>query len=171
MKLIQEQLEELKMMITQALNHLYRNDMSLITRKAHERSIAFKFGQYFSKLIELSSFSQLKDIHLDMEYNRDINNPKKTPKFPNGIVPDLLLHKREQYDKDFLVIEFKTYWNSNNEKSRTIVENKLKELTSPDNQYKFQLGVLICFNENLEKALVEYYAFGMKEKDYKNLKK
>ena len=97
MKLADNQIEELKQMIEQALDHLYRNDMSLISRKAHERSIAFRFGLYFSKLLDVSSFTDIKHIHIDMEYNRDMNDPKKTPKFQNGIVPDLLLHKLPIY--------------------------------------------------------------------------
>ena len=160
MKLDKNQIKEIKQMIDLALSHLYRNDISLISRKSHERSIAFRFALYFSKLFEVSTLVNIKDIHIDLEYNRDLNEPKRTPKFPNGIVPDLLVHKRESYKKDILVIEFKTFWNSSNKKSIKTVNKKLKELTCPENKYKFQIGVLVTINSRRDQVEINYYKKG-----------
>ena len=36
---------------------------------------------------------------------------KKLPSFPNGTFPDEILYKRGSNDNNILVMEFKTYWN------------------------------------------------------------
>lgn len=51
MILNQNQIAEIKGVIASALEKVYSNHISLIERKAHERSVAFRFGLYFSEIM------------------------------------------------------------------------------------------------------------------------
>jgi len=52
MILTNNQTAEIKGAIASALERVYSQDFSLIERRAHERSIAFRFGLYFSENIQ-----------------------------------------------------------------------------------------------------------------------
>ncbi|HIJ06383.1 hypothetical protein [Methanocalculus sp.] len=145
---------ELILFIKKALDDLYDNDSHLIKIKAHERSLVFRFGLYFNDLlIEKSYFS---GFDLDFDYNRDRNNPKRLKNDHNRIFPDLILHKRGNNNNNILVLEFKTHWNENNSDDL----NKLKELTSPKQQYHYKLGISIVLGEKSEQCKFVYVKAG-----------
>lgn len=138
MKLADEQVNELRMIVYASLDKLYVLDKSLIRRHASERAIVFRFGVYMSQFLSQSSF---KDYNLDCEYNRNGYDSKRTETFGAfGITPDLLLHKRETNSCNALVMEFKPYWDR---RSRQTDELKIDELLLQDGLYKYGLGALV----------------------------
>jgi hypothetical protein len=162
MELKNIQLNELNSMIEIAIDQIYRCDLSLIARQASERSIAFRFGCYFTKLLEVSSFSGNCNIIVDMEYNRNRKEPKKSTNFQNGMMPDLIVHKRNSNQYNILVIEFKTYWNNSQTEAMNRVEQKLIDLTQISSIYKFGLGVLIELHMEKNQCEFSRYIGGVK---------
>ena len=139
MTLTQTQIDELKTLVTNALDMLYQHDSNLILNAVNERSVVFRFGLYFNELLKTSSFSV---YNLDCEYNRNLGVPKRTINFQNGVIPDVLLHRRNSNDENVLVLEFKAYWNNAN---RKVDIKKIQDFTSQaeDNIYKYGLGGVI----------------------------
>jgi hypothetical protein len=135
-------MNELKSIVNKALDMLYKNDGYLIQRQIHERSIVFRFGIYFDLMIK--KLTEYYGLHLDFDYNRNKENPKRTKAHPHGIYPDLILHQRGSNDNNTLALEFKTYWNENH----TDDIGKLKEITSPNQEYKFRLGISIVLGKD-----------------------
>lgn len=132
----------IKECVQRAMEQVYANDKSLIIRDANERSIVFRFGLYLCEILKSTAF---KDYDLDVEYNRNGQDPKRTPNHPrNGIVPDLIVHKRESNDSNLLVLEFKTERNSNQREDK----EKIKELTSITSEYRFKYGACILIGNN-----------------------
>lgn len=141
----------LNRLVNQALDILYLNDLYLIQigneenqNHAGERSVMYRFAYYLQSLIERDpSFDVLKPYIIDCEYSRNLYDVKRLPSFENGIIPDIIIHKRGTNDENILVIEIKTWWNNDLTKD----EIKLKELTSKSGEYKYRYGVLIVFNK------------------------
>ena len=77
------------------------------------------------------------------QYNRNGVESKSLLTFPNGIYPDLIIHKWGSNDKNILVMEFKTYWNPN-------VKDDIKYEEFIDNKgiYKFMYGVSVLINKD-----------------------
>jgi hypothetical protein len=144
---------ELISIVKKALDELYQGDADLLDRQVHERSIVFRFGLYFYELLKNSSYSKLD---LDFDYNRNMCDSKRTPRFPDGIYPDLILHKRRSNRDNILALEFKTYWN----KSHETDIYKLRDLTNPQQQYRFKLGIAIILGKRREKCLFTYVQNG-----------
>lgn len=88
--------------------------------------------------------ASLCEFDLDCEYNRYMSDVKALPGFINGIYPDVILHKREKtgIENNILAIEFKTYWNRNQEDDC----RKLSELTDQEVKYDYFLGMAIRIN-------------------------
>lgn len=151
MKLTNIQINELKALIDRAFKRLYADDINLIQRQVHERAVVFRFGIYFYELLRDSSF---KDLDLDVEYNRNFNNPKLLDDRPFGVFPDLILHKRESNENNALVLEFKGWWANNNRGADPI---KILAFTSQNdrNPYKYGLGGVVLLT--LDRAHIEYY--------------
>lgn len=139
MKLSTAHIEELKGMVDEALHRLYHQDPELIEFAVNERSVVFRFGLYFAELLPKSSFSS---YNLDCEYNRNMGKPKRTKNFPDGVIPDVLLHRRNSNEENILVLEFKGYWNK---ADRENDHKKIIDFTSQDedNQYKYALGGVV----------------------------
>lgn len=159
---------ELKRGIIYALECLYGNDHYLIDNgvgsHVDERAIVFRFGYYFQTFLEhLRPYS---DYVVDVEYNRDGSISKRV----NGDlkIPDLILHKRGTKD-NLLVMEFKTYWNVNNEHEVKEDINELKEITKQIGAYKYRYGLFIVINKDKPLVTVfkngDYYS-GVNERSY-----
>ena len=130
--------QEFNNLISEALTMLYRNDKYLIDHHANERAIVFRFGIYFQVL--LNKYETYKDYNLDIEYNRNLDDPKRTPNHKNGIYPDLILHKRGNNNFNLLVIEFKCHWNNQGQEKD---KSKIGELMSPNGIYNYKEGYTI----------------------------
>jgi hypothetical protein len=151
MKLSTEQIKVLKGMVEKALKRLYAQDQEIIEFAVNERSVVFRFGLYFSELLQQSSFGI---YNLDCEYNRNMGKPKRIKNYPDGVIPDVLLHRRNSNEENVLVLEFKGYWNK---ADRENDHKKIIEFTSQneDNQYKYALGGVIELENGNYK--VDYY--------------
>lgn len=161
MILTDNQTAEIKGAIATALEHVYSQDFYLIQREAHERSIAFRFGLYFSEIIQFTSFGFDDELTIDAEYNRNLFNAKNMQGFnaPQGILPDIILHHRGFNDKNIVVIEFKGHWSGNGR-----YDEKLRGFTHQEiNDYHYGLGVFIRLQPNLNNCEIVYYKNGALE--------
>ena len=150
MRLDANQIKVLNEIISNTLQRLYIQDIELIQRGGMERSLSFRFGLYFSELI--SEYKKFKTLDIDLEYNKNGLEPKRTPRRPNGVQPDFILHKRRNNDQNILVIEFKGWWNDTD---RDIDQIKLEDFVSQDGEYKYGMGILVELN-NDEFELITY---------------
>ncbi len=161
MTLNEKQTTEIKSAIISVLERVYRQDFSLIERQAHERSVAFRFGLYFSEIIAQSSFGNDAELTIDFDYNRNLENVKNMNGFnlKHGIFPDLILHHRGFNDKNVVVIEFKGYWSGNGRD-----EEKLSGFTNQyENDYHYGLGAYIRLGNTLENCEIIYFKNGIIE--------
>ena len=148
-------LEELKNAIHSCLDKLYENDSYLImnsvdTEPKHvsERSIVFRFGVYFENFVR----EQLSEYNLDSEYNRNKADIKLLPSWEDGCYPDIIVHKRGNNDNNLLVIEFKTWWNSDQSNDC----QKIIEFCSTDT-YQYKYGMTILLGKNRKNVKVRLY--------------
>lgn len=144
---------ELLRLLKEAVNRVYAEDRFLLTcdegnRKGLEQAFVFRTGIYLHALLAGTKFSVLD---LDSEYNKNGNQAKITPRFPNGIRPDLLLHERLLNTSNKLAIEFKGWWNGGSKRDK----EKLEDLTNPEYPYRYSLGVFV----ELGKQAVTYRLF------------
>ena len=136
------QVEELKGLLNEGLNKLYKDDIGLISRGGMEQSISFRYAIYLNDLFKKVCW--LKELDLDIEYGKNGGEAKSTPRKPKGTRPDIILHKREFNCSNILVIELKGWWNKTSRKNDII---KLEDFTHNDYGYKFRLGVLLDLRE------------------------
>ena len=163
MILTNNQTAEIKGAIASALERVYSQDFSLIERRAHERSIAFRFGLYFSEIIQFISFGDDAELTIDAEYNRNLHNTKNMEGFnaPQGILPDIILHHRGFNDKNIVVIEFKGHWSGNGRD-----DEKLRGFTHQElNDYHYGLGLFIRLAPTVEECELVYYKEGQIRND------
>ena len=133
--------DQLKQYVDYALEKLYQKDMSLIDRKASERDIVFRFGLYMNEILQSTEFC-VYDI--DVEYNRNGNEPKRLPNHKNGTYPDFIIHKREVNTDNLLVLEFKTEWYNNQKADK----DKIQKYMDLSGEYKFKYGATILINKD-----------------------
>lgn len=146
--------ETLKQLIRESLIELYKHDSSLIEHEhikkgdknyVSERAIVFRFAHYMQNLInEKEIYSDLRQFHLDCEYNRNLNDVKG---LENNCIPDVIIHKRGETKSNICVIECKTHWNTDNDNDDSDID-KLKKFTSSDYDYKYKFGFFLKFLEN-----------------------
>ena len=142
--------KELCNAICNAFDLLYKNDHYLILHepsdsdhemdKYHyvgERAVVFRFAYYLQKILENNHL--FRGLSVDCEYNRNLNDVKRTPKFPKGTYPDLILHKRGEESNNLLIMEFKAYWNK--DISHDI--NKIKEFIDVNGDYGYVYGISV----------------------------
>lgn len=163
MVLTQNQTAEIKGAIASALERVYRQDFSLIERRAHERSIAFRFGLYFSEIISFTSFGDDEELTIDFDYNRNGEGVKDMEGFSlsHGVYPDIILHRRGFNNKNVVAFEFKGHWTANGRD-----DEKLIGFTHPTrNNYQYGLGVFIRLGRTLDECELVYYKEGRIENE------
>lgn len=138
MILTNEQIEQLLTILKTALGELYNKDKELIDRAVNERDLAFRLGLHMNPMLQINE--QLKNLDLDIDYNKNGDEPKRTPRRPKGAVPDLIIHKRGNNISNTLVVEIKGWWNKQERKDDFI---KLEDFTHQDGEYKYGLGVFV----------------------------
>ncbi|MUP36809.1 hypothetical protein [Labilibaculum euxinus] len=143
MILTTQQIRQLNNITTNALNQLYGNDLDLVSRGGMERSLSFRFGLYFHNLITDNDW--LSDFNIDLEYNKNGNDTKRTMRRPRGVQPDFTLHRRGNNDENILIIEFKGYWDRRN---RQFDRSKVEDFVNQNATYRYGLGLLVELNEN-----------------------
>ena len=127
--------------IRSALNILYKEDSYLIEHHLHEQCIAFRFGLYLYKELQLCGFS---DYNLDAEYDKNMDRQKWLKSWSNGARPDFVLHKRgANAHTNILIIELKK---GKRPKVTQRDERKIKEfMKSP---YNYCYGVIVLLSPN-----------------------
>lgn len=137
-----ENFKTIERKIKDAISDLLEKDFFLLKNKVHERAISHKLAEH------LQSRINSKDYNIDCEYNKKINNADRitmtTKKGINGAntYPDIIIHNRENREKNLLIIEIKP----SHKKSE--IENdkkKLKFFTSMECSYKYKNGLSIMF--------------------------
>ncbi len=149
----------LETIIKQALNSVYNESPNLINANVgdyenvhnHEVAVVFRFGYYLIRLID--EMDILKHYHVDIEYNRNLHDIKllKVQNRTKRIYPDLIVHKRGQKD-NLLIIEFKSWWNRDQEYDK----NKVSAFMDEEGPYAYKYGLLIKFEK--ENAVIEWIA-------------
>jgi hypothetical protein len=158
MILTDNQTAEIKGAIASALERVYSQDISLIDKRAHERSIAFRFGLYFSEIIKQTSFGNDAELTIDFDYNRNGEGVKDMQGFSlsHGVYPDIIFHRRGYNNKNIVAFEFKGYWTAKGKD-----EEKLIGFTHPThNDYQYGLGVFILICPTLNECEIVYYKNG-----------
>ncbi len=151
-------LNQLYRAINLALDQLYLKDYYLIfNMNGHfnhvsERGIVFRFGIYFDELIrEIYPL-----LNVDTEYNRNINDLKRLPNRRNGSYPDLILHKRGINDYNTIVIEFKPWWDVDQNEDKEKIESFCDDFGS----YKYKYGALILLAKKREDVKIDIFLQG-----------
>jgi hypothetical protein len=156
--------DDLKRILVECVEILYKKDFHLIQHNLSERSISHRLALYLTeKFVKLN-------LDVDCEYNGDIENAKDNyrkriemltsdlkkigHKVNNSeelqslaVYPDIIIHKRGENKQNSLIIEIKKEF-----KGRTIDEKfdrkKLSNYTSDyhGNHLKYLLGVYIEFD-------------------------
>lgn len=126
-KEIEMQISELKDKFKQCLDSILKRDFYLIENDLNERTFCHRLALYLEQ--------EIKDFHVDCEYNRNMNKPKAIhlfaekyksemnndedlkkrddadkmqSKLRNYVTyPDIIVHQRGSNDKNLLVIEVK----------------------------------------------------------------
>ena len=137
--------ELLEKLIKKSLDDLYQNDQDLLKRKVAERDLTGLFAHYFRNNMKDTAIAE---YNVDCEYNRDGYGMKEID--GTLVYPDFILHKRGTNESNLLIIEFKTWWNSDN---REDIE-KLKAMMSEWYRYQYQYGYSIILNQERDSVTV-----------------
>lgn len=140
-----EEQQALVALLKEAIGRVYEEERFLLTcsegnRTGMEQAFAFRTGIYLSGLLQGTDYKQLD---LDSEYNKNNGVVKSSVRFPRGVRPDLIIHKRDSNEENMLVAEFKGYWNNN----IACDLRKLEDLTNPDDNYNYLIGVFVRIGE------------------------
>jgi len=137
-----------------SVKELYSKDGKLLIldgkpRNGMEQACAFRIGHYFCNNVKDTEF---QSYDIDMEYNKNSHLPKLLIGNEHGKRPDLIVHKRGHNKDNLLIVEFK---HGGNEIDEDIF--KLKRFTSPVDEYKYKLGVLIRLGNTFESVNYQYF--------------
>ena len=150
MILTDEQINQLTEIIQISLDNLYQNDIELIQRGGMEQAVSFRFGSYL--LGQCQQIEWLRHSDFDMEYNKNGLNPKRTPRRPNGVRPDLIIHTRNSNETNILIVEIKGWWNTEPRENDRI---KIEDFVHQDGEYKYGYGVFLDLGKT--ECNPEYY--------------
>jgi len=142
---------ELLELVNDALGTLYANDLYLIENQVHERSIVFRFCYYLQPLLQGNGYTH---YNLDVEYNKNHLDIKRTTNFLHGTYPDVILHQRGSNQHNLLLIEFKPWWDPDTQRDI----RKIKDFTNPNDQYRYALGISVLFGRdrrNVDLTLIQ----------------
>lgn len=154
MKCEKSELEILEKDLVEALDELYERDKYLILNRSKpykydnhvsERGIVFRLGIYLQRRLDID----FPEYDLDAEYNRNLYEQKNFSDDGRGKYPDLIVHQRGSNERNLLIAEFKTWWNSNT----TDDENKVKKFMDPKGIYKYKYGVVIVLEKEKPKMM------------------
>lgn len=128
-------------LLQEAIRRVYNEHRFLLQfaqgeRTGLEQAFVFRTGIYFNNLINETPYSELD---LDSEYNKNHGNAKTSRRFPHGLRPDLIVHRRDSNEENKLVAEFKGWWD--NDIAADI--RKLEDLTDPNDNYHYLIGILV----------------------------
>ena len=147
--------KDLESLIRIALKRLYDNDNYLICKQTNfdavhnsERGIVFRFGIYLDKL----KLPVLHEYDIDVEYDRNIDCKKCVPGWENGCYPDIIIHKRGTNTDNLLILEFKTWWNRNQDKDKM----KIQRFLDKSGEYCYRYDATIMIGKTCEECDVNW---------------
>lgn len=140
-----------------AINAVYQEERFLLRfaqgdREGLEQPFVFRTGIHLSNFLNGTHYAALD---LDSEYNKNHGNAKTSRRFPNGLRPDLIIHRRDSNEENTLVAEFKGWWN--NDIASDI--SKLEDLTDPNDNYHYLIGVFVQIGRT--EATFRYFINGV----------
>lgn len=161
MTLIHPSADEVYKRIDQAIAQLLEKDYYLLQIDANERAISHRLGLYLQLLFT--------DWHVDCEYNRNLDQPKRLEQYeeffdaeqrvwsiavtdPITVFPDIIIHERGT-GNNLLVLEMKKTTSKVRDDFDRMKLNEFK------NQYGYPYALFIKFTtgvENIEKVEKEY---------------
>lgn len=158
-----EHIDEFLSVLTIALDTLYYKDQYLINHESmrhtkdskhiSELSISHKLGHYLALLIT--------EYDVDCEYNRNVADKKSMGE--SRIRPDIIIHKRGNNEKNFVVIEIKPWWNRDD---MIKDEDKLAYLTNQDNEFKYKYGLSLIIEQSRLDDKAKIFENGEAQGDY-----
>ena len=146
----------LKNLLKNAIEEFYSNDNELIAVKGMEQACVFRIGLYLYNLMQQDN--ELSQFDLDCEYNKSNKGAKKLG--DTKIRPDLIIHKRNLGNnipnkKNTLVVEFKGWWNNNQDDIE-----KLRRFTDIEYHYLYPLAVWVKLGKTSDKTVFRYFKDG-----------
>jgi len=149
--------EDIKKRVKLAINLLIIRDSYLLEKNASERSISHKLAEYLQTLFPC--------WNVDCEYNLNVDEGKvlhrisecDERKTTDRVFPDIIIHKRGS-TKNLLVVEMKK-----NKLDPKCDNKKLELFTSPQEDYKYSLGLFLDFEGT--KIDDRWYKAGRLQKD------
>ncbi len=126
---IAKERKELFNLLKRSVNKVYSNYPKVIKIQGLEQCVA---ALIYAQLFQEISASEYADLDLNSEYNKNCDSVKATPNFPQGVRPDIILHKMRSNEENKIAIEFKGWWNNNSSKDI----KKLKDLFSNNLEYR-----------------------------------
>lgn len=131
--------------LIQAVDILYERDSALFDRDVHEVAISHRLAIYLEQILREKKL--LGDCSVDLEYNRNLSDPKhlsqnRKKTNPMSERPDILVHERGNHKKNLLIVEIKTKGSPRNDSD----DEKLKGATSPHREYKYGCGLFLSLN-------------------------
>lgn len=156
-----EEIGQLKHLLASAVEATYAESGLLIKsdgtpRQGNEQTIAFRVGIHLHELLKNTPHAHL---NLDCEYNKH-GDDQKFRSNGSKMRPDLLIHIRGNDEHNILAVEFAGWWKEADKVEED--RNKLKELTDPNYDYGYEIGVLVHLM-NSNKARYEYFRYGAAE--------
>ncbi|MCE1160181.1 MAG: hypothetical protein LWW74_03100 [Burkholderiales bacterium] len=132
----------LKEIVIKSLSKLCEDDYLLIESSVKEECINHKFAQYVESFIKQS----FDGIDVDVEYDK---YKKVDPKIMEGkpIRPDIIAHKRQSGDLNYLAIEAKKRYSSGRDK------RKIKHLVTNLN---YKLGCLVSYQPDRSYLIIQF---------------
>ncbi len=132
-------LENLKIIIHEAINEFILRDSYLLEHDVHEQAISHKLACYVGKRID--------GWHVDAEYNRNLQRPKSLSSC-GRVRPDILIHRRglnndgDTKDNNLLIIEVKKSPSQQDKDADTnIIQAFINEYP-----YFYKYGAFIAFD-------------------------
>jgi hypothetical protein len=151
-----EEQEYLLNLLQEAIQRVYNEDRFLLhftqgEGTGLEQAFVFRAGIHLNILLNGTPYEAMD---LDSEYNKNHGNAKRSSRFPNGLRPDLIIHRRDSNEENKLVAEFKGWWND------AIADDiiKLEDLTDPNDNYHYLIGILVTIGRT--ESIFRYFING-----------
>lgn len=132
----------IKTLIEKSLKELIRRDAGIIHRKVKEECINHRLACYLEQFLnEFLNAESPTSYNVDLEYNKNCNDPKKIiideNKNVKAIRPDIIIHERGNNDNNLIAFEIKKNYTDRHDLK------KIKSLLRSPYNYKY--GCLISY--------------------------
>lgn len=138
---------DLKSIINECLEVIIKNDIYLLNHDVHEQSFSAVLVGYLKEKIP-KSIDGGWDI--DVEYNRNLDDPKKLS--TGNVKPDIIIHRRGKNnnngieDNNLLIIEIK----KNPKYNEEVADIKKIQRFIDEKPYYYKFGLFISIYPNLQ---------------------